>query len=104
MSFHLPAVLQSWLFHYKKHVPIWGNPVGETPELLQAVVLAMRDLPSPLLVPWKADDSAGSIAEAGGEIIKFINEGEFPEGDSPEEWAERLAKFQERQPEFGIKL
>lgn len=104
MSFQLPAVLQSWLFHYGKHVLIWGISVGQTPELLNAAYSAMSVLPSPFLIHCKSAESSGLIAEAGGEILSFLNEGKYPEGDSPKDWAQRLRKFQERQPEFGINL
>lgn len=102
-SFQLPAVLQSWLFFYGKHVPIWGHPVAQTAEDTQAAVSAMRDVPMPMLIHWRGDSDA-QIDMSGSEILSLINKGKFPDGDTPEDWAGRLVEIEKRKPEIDIKL
>lgn len=103
-SFQLPAILDSWFRHFRRHAPIWGIPVGKTPGEIEVAVSAMRDLPTPCLVHWVNDSSSDSLQQVAKQVVDFAWRINCPDEELQVSWHARLRTHNERPAEFNISL
>lgn len=103
-SFQLPAILDSWFRQFRRHAPIWGIPVGKTPEEIAVAVSAMRDLPTPCLVHWMCDSSPASVQHVAQQVVDFARGISCPDEELEGDWLARLRAHNERPAQININL
>lgn len=103
-SFQLPAVMDSFFRELKKHVVIFGIPVGDTPEKLAPAISAMRDVPAPVRVHWFPDSSEESIRSAAAQAVGFASGRFVPEGETKSDWEMRQAQHWTQSSRINIRL